>query len=213
MFAPEIRFQTSLPKKIPPTYHIPSEADIKHFITMCNDTELLNAVLLASTGTMRIGEICVLTKCDIDFSRNTISVSKSKQFDEDNKKWVVGIPKTIESIRTIIYPKFVIDRFAECNHDLFITNPNALSKRFTKALKRYGITHCRFHDLRHYAASILHSLNVPDQYIMSIGEWKTDTVLKNTYRNVLEDKKTQFEQIAVDHFNDYATQNAIQKSE
>ena len=40
----------------------------------------------------------------------------------------------------------------------------------------------RFHDFRHYSASIMHAIGIPDQYIMARGGWKTDTVLKAVYR-------------------------------
>jgi integrase len=43
------------------------------------------------------------------------------------------------------------------------------------------------HDLRHYAASILHAIGIPDQYIMSRGGWKTDHVMKRVYRDTLTD--------------------------
>lgn len=39
-------------------------------------------------------------------------------------------------------------------------------KRFTDILKKVGLPHFRFHDLRHYCASIRHALGIPDAYIM-----------------------------------------------
>ena len=46
----------------------------------------------------------------------------------------------------------------------------------------------RFHDLRHYCASIQHALGVPDAYIMSRGGWNSDAVLKQIYRHALDDR-------------------------
>ena len=45
----------------------------------------------------------------------------------------------------------------------------------------------RFHDLRHYSASKMHAVGVPDQYIQGRHGWKTDYALKKIYRNELDD--------------------------
>ena len=58
----------------------------------------------------------------------------------------------------------------------------------------------RFHDLRHYSASIMHAIGIPDQYIMARGGWKTDTVLKAVYRNVINDEQKKFTDKINSHF-------------
>ena len=56
------------------------------------------------------------------------------------------------------------------------------------------------HDLRHYSASILHAIGIPDQYIMARGGWKTDNVMKRVYRDTLSDVEKEMNQKAVDYF-------------
>ena len=58
----------------------------------------------------------------------------------------------------------------------------------------------RFHDLRHYSASIMHAIGILDQYIMARGGWKTDTVLKAVYRNVINDEQKKFTDKINSHF-------------
>ena len=58
----------------------------------------------------------------------------------------------------------------------------------------------RFHDLRHYSASIMHAIGILDQYIMASGGWKTDTVLKAVYRNVINDEQKKFTDKIISHF-------------
>ena len=48
----------------------------------------------------------------------------------------------------------------------------------------------RFHDFRHYSASIMHAR----------GGWKTDTVLKAVYRNVINDEQKKFTDKINSHF-------------
>ena len=66
--------------------------------------------------------------------------------------------------------------------------------------EKTGMSHFRFHDLRHYSASIQHALGIPDAYIMQRGGWGSDTVLKSVYRHVLEDKTEQMNKIANGYF-------------
>lgn len=87
-------------------------------------------------------------------------------------------------------------------------HPEDISKKFGKILKEVGLPHFRFHDLRHYSASIMHALGIPDQYIMARGGWKTDRVLKSVYRNVIEDEQKKFSDKVNSHFK--AMQHDIQ---
>ncbi|PKB52272.1 hypothetical protein CRH03_25625 [Clostridium sp. HMb25] len=48
--------------------------------------------------------------------------------------------------------------------------PEQITSRFRRAVKFSGVTPFRFHDLRHYAASIMHAIGVPDQYIFSVED-------------------------------------------
>lgn len=49
-----------------------------------------------------------------------------------------------------------------------IFNPNAVTENFSKILKRNGLRHIRFHDLRHSCASLLLANDVP---MKQIQEW------------------------------------------
>ena len=184
-----------LPQKKRPQLHTPTDAEVKLLLDNAGK-ELKIAILLAAIGTMRRGEVCGLEYSDI--KENFIHVQRVVVKDED-KNWITkSVPKTSESERWIEYPQSVIDLIGTGRGRIIQANPDQISGRFRRLKKKLGIP-CRFHDLRHYAASIMHALGVPDQYIMDRGGWRTDTVLKQVYRDVLEDKKNEF----TTHANNY----------
>ena len=93
-------------------------------------------------------------------------------------------------------------------------NPDQITHRFARVLKTLNIKHFRFHDLRHYAASMLHAIGVPDVYIMQKGGWSSDSTLKKIYRGVMDDYKEKFDKKAFEHIDGLTsdrTQNRTQE--
>lgn len=199
MFRPDFILNTRLPEKEEYEPNIPTEENIKVLLEDIHGTDLEKAICLAAFGPMRRGEICALDSKDISDCK--IKVSKSVVMDK-NKKWITKAPKTKAGYREIEYPQFVIDLFNGCEGKLINYNPNSLYNAFSKALKRNNIPHFRFHDLRHYSASILHALGYPDKYILSRGGWKSTNVLNKVYKHALAEKQKDFDTIAINHFNE-----------
>lgn len=197
MFRKNFKLTTQLPQAAVFEPNIPTEEDISKLLQYVKGTDLEKAVLLAALGPMRRAEVCALTSEDINGC--TITVNKSVVQDY-NKNWVIKLPKTTAGIREITYPSFVIELFKDCEGKLVYYNPNALYKAFKRALRKCEIPDCRFHDLRHYGASILHALKYPDKYIMARGGWKTKTMLDKIYKHALKEKQKEFDDIANKHF-------------
>lgn len=183
MFAPEFRLKVTLPAKQKAELYCPSDEDIKKLLKHIEGKELEIAVLLAAFGPLRRGEICALE--DTDIKGNTITISKSMVMNDD-KEWIIKQPKTYNSYRTIEMPVFVIEKISGINGRIVKANPDAISNRFRRALKFAGLPSFRFHDLRHYSASIMHAIGVPDQYILQRGGWATDGIMKSVYRNIID---------------------------
>lgn len=80
--------------------------------------------------------------------------------------------------------------------------PYNVTKALKRALKKNALPDFRFHDLRHYAASILHAIRIPDQYIMNYGGWKTDYVMKSVYRNAIDEETQKMNDKISDHFTE-----------
>lgn len=186
-FYPNKAISVRLPQKKPIERFIPTTDAVK-ILLQDSDPELRKAILLASVGTMRRGEIAALKYGDIQ--GNTIHVHADIVRNHTNKWVYKDIPKTSESDRYIEYPAQVIKELGTGEPDEYVikfSNPDMITKHFIKLRKDHGLK-CRFHDLRAYAASIAHALNVPDEYIMKRGGWASDAILKSVYRNALEDE-------------------------
>ena len=198
MFHPDLHIKVKLPQKKSHEFYTPSDSDIKKLLAQIEGTELEIAVLLAAFGTLRRGEICALT--DKDINGNYITVNHAFVRDENNE-WILKEPKTVGSKRTIELPEFVIKKMSGIEGYIVKAHPDALSERFRRALKKSGLPKFRFHDLRHYSASILHAIGVPDQYIMQRGGWVSDHVMKSVYRNIIDEESTRQNQKIIEHFN------------
>lgn len=67
-------------------------------------------------------------------------------------------------------------------------HPKNISDFLSATQKKLGIPHFSVHKLRHYFASKMSAMNIPDEDIMRYGGWETDYVMKNVYRHAMEDK-------------------------
>ena len=197
MFDLNFKIKTTLPAKKKIETYCPSDEDIQKLLSCIMDPELELAVLLAAFGTLRRGEICALT--DKDIIGNAVSVRGSMVKDSAGS-WVLKEPKTFGSYRVVEMPGFVIDKLKNREGKIIDLTPSQISDRFDRAVKRAGLPHFRFHDLRHYSASILHAIGVPDQYIMQRGGWASDHVMKSVYRNIIDLEKAKQDRKIISHF-------------
>ncbi len=196
---PELALNTVLPQATPPDLYIPVDHDVQKLIAAVKDTALELPVLLAAFGPMRRGEICALDSSCI--KGNVVHVKQNMVLD-DYGKWIVKSAKTYAGDRYIYFPDFVMEKLKGIEGRVTDLNPDALTCRFRRRLKKAEITHFRLHDLRHYSASIQHALGIPDAYIMQRGGWKTDVVLKTIYRHALDDKQREMSNTANNYFSE-----------
>lgn len=201
MFAPDLRLKVTLPEKKRPELYCPSDEDVKVLLKQVEGTDLEIAILLAAFGPLRRGEICALEASDI--SENKVSITKSMVMGADHQ-WHIKQPKTYGSYRTIEFPDFVINKLKGRTGRIVKCSPNAITSKFEKAVKKAGLPHFRFHDLRHYAASIMHAIGVPDQYILERGGWSSDNIMKTVYRNTIDNETVRQTKKINDHFQKIA---------
>lgn len=197
-YRPAFALRTSLPQKERPALYIPSDDDVKRIIGYASGTVMELPILLAAFGPMRRGEICALDSRDI--SGNVVHVCRNMVRNDQNA-WVVKQPKSYAGNRYIDYPDFVAQKWKGVAGRIVPLNPANISDRFQIILKHAGVPHFRFHDLRHYSASIQHALGIPDAYIMQRGGWSSDSVLKGVYRHALSNKTSEMSNVANQYFS------------
>ncbi len=194
-FRPNLIINTTLPQKVKNEPYIPSDEDIKRIIKEVEGTQFEIPILLACYG-LRRSEICALTLDDL--VDNTLTINKAMVFDND-KKWVIKTTKTTESTRDVIISPILAEKIRTQGF-IYKGHPNSISKHLTRLQTKLGMPHFSIHKLRHYFASKMSELGIPEADILKIGGWNTDHVMKTVYRHSLQTKEAQ--QRASDKFSD-----------
>ena len=200
MFAPDTRIKVQLPQMEKKNLYVPTDDDIKRLMDYLSeyDKDMYIACNLAAFGTMRRSEICALTADDV--IGNVVRVNKA-MVRATNGDWIIKLTKNTSSTRDVEMPRFVIDILPK-EGNLVKIDPSRVSDRFIKYLKKLNMRYFRFHDLRHYSASIMHAIGVPDVYIMQRGGWSSDATLKNIYRGAMDDFSRKYTDLTNAHFSD-----------
>jgi integrase len=148
-------------------------------------------IVLAAFSGLRRGEVLGLRWRDVDFEKKTISINRTKvHFMSTREK----NPKSKKSKRTFIASSFVVDILKRYRNSLKVISefvcdkytPQSHSDHFSNLLDKLGLPHIRFHDLRHYAGTMMTKYGVPDPVIQQVlGH--SDTKTTRIYQHVLDD--------------------------
>lgn len=193
-YRPEMHLTTRLPQKEKQEIVIPELSTIKALEAYAEekgDRDLLLAVMFASQLGLRRSEICALTFSDLS-ADNAVSISKALVIDE-KKQWIVKPPKSHAGYRTLPLTDPLRKQLEQLHGapDAHIVqaSPDIISKRFQRALAALHFPVCRFHDLRHYNASVMISLNVPFMYIARRMGHENDEMVRRVYGHIMEQKQ------------------------
>lgn len=185
-----IRFNVTLPQSARYDNYCPSDSDIATLIEQIQrdgDGELLRAVLLSAFAPARRSEVCALTSDDI--RGNTVYFNKAMVKNSEGS-WVIKLPKTPDSTRKVVYPQFVIDHCKGIEGRLIQHTPDYIGDKFRKTLKKLNIPYFRYHDLRHYGASILMYMGISTRTTEKRGGWAANSpVLRRIYQNAIDEKE------------------------
>lgn len=200
IFAPSQTLHIRLPQRPVAAGYVPTDGDIQALIELAREKDpvMLRAICLAAFGTLRRSEVCAIDAKDVNRTNNMIHVHRAVVKDDAGELVLKKVPKNSSSDRFIEMPAYVIDMMPKAGR-LVPYDPDYVSNTFKRYVKAAGLPHFRFHDLRHYAASIMHALGVPDVYIMRRGGWSSDSVMKRIYRGSISDYEKKFTAITNEH--------------
>lgn len=132
-------------------------------------------LLISLYSGLRIGELCALQWCDIDFKKSIIYVSKTvqriyvKDRDTSETKIIITNPKTKNANREIPINKDfleLLNKLKGKKNEFILSNsekliePRTYRKYFDKILNELKINHINYHALRHTFATNCISLGV-----------------------------------------------------
>lgn len=186
VYRPELKIYTTLPQKVKSDPYTPSQADVKRILEAVKDTKFEIPLTLACYG-MRRSEICALQLEDVD--GDIVRINKALVLDE-NKKWVLKTTKTTESTRNIVIPMELADKIRAQGY-IYKGHPGSITKHLERIERDLNIPQFPLHKLRHYFASQMSALGVPEADILKLGGWETDHVMKSVYRHSMIEKEEQ----------------------
>lgn len=191
-----------LPQKEQPKISIPKDAEIQ---TLLKNTsgEIKLAIVLAAFAGLRRSEIKALTWDKIDLENKRIFINQALVRGSDNSL-ILKKTKSTAGTRTVPICDILLKELQQqprIDNRLIHMNENSITRSFQNACEKFAIPKYRLHDLRHYYASTLLALNIPDKYAMKLMGHATNNTLKYVYQHVKEEQETTFEQSLIAYLN------------
>lgn len=204
IYRPDFVLHTTLPQKKKSEVKIPTEEIIIKLFERTKETDIELPVLLAATCGMRMSEIVGLRWKNINLKNKTMRICEAKVRDIDNNMVVKGT-KTSAGTRTVhIFPQVLAAlkrHYREGDEYITVLNTNNIYDRYQKVLNEINPDeHYTFHELRHYAVSVMLMLNIPKKYIADYVGHETENMIDQVYGHIMEDKKASFVDILENYY-------------
>ena len=197
-YRPNFVLRTTLPQKEPYEISILTESELKKLYTEAEPTKYYLPIVLASWLGLRMSEIRGLKFSDLKDGR--IHIQRAIVEGEDGP--AEKLTKSFAGDRFIKCPieiQKLIEAQPHTTEYVVPLTEASIYKGFKRLCDKVNITPCRFHDLRHFAASEAHSLGVPDKYAMKRMGHKTENMLKTVYQHTMIDKEDKFSDLIDSH--------------
>ena len=136
----------------------------------------------------RIGELLAITKADINFEKNQLSINKT--YYRTGMQDIITEPKTKQSFRTIEIPEFLkeeIKEFVDGHYGmpdterLFPVVQEAVQHKMKRQIELAGVKKIRVHDIRHSHVAYLIEEGVEPLLIRDRLGHKDIRITLNTY--------------------------------
>ena len=187
VYRPDFILHTTLPQKEKQEIVIPTTEDVRKIAQFVKGKKFELPFLLAAWMGLRASEIRGLTwDCVGD---DAIHIKHALVDGPDGP--ALKLTKTYSSDRILPVPPYIMQLIIAQPHvDEYVIhyNRNQLYKCLERACHSLGLRRYRFHDLRHYQASVMLSMGVPDKYAMERMGHASTNMLKNVYQHTMTEK-------------------------
>lgn len=137
-------------------------------ILMCDSSKVAIGTLTALQAGLRIGEVCALRWCDVDFENNVIHIRHTiSRVPSPNSEYktmlILDTPKTPSSLRDIPMPsslrKVLLIAYQNRTSEYVVSDNQSFvgtrtfDYQYRKLMKKYNIQIFSFHTLRHTYAT------------------------------------------------------------
>jgi integrase len=197
------------PRPAPEEMRPLSSEEARRLLDAAKGDKLEALYVLAVTTGMRRGELLGLKWSDVDLKNATVSIRRTLTRTDNGKRVALGEPKTKKSRRTIPLTSQAVEALRshlerqlneiETLGDLYDDqglvftseagtpiNPSNLRQRsLAPLLKKAGLPHIRFHDLRHTCATLLLLKGVHPKFVQELLGHATIAITLDTYSHVM----------------------------
>lgn len=191
VYRPNFTLHTTLPQKQKIEIVIPTNEEIAKLAEAAKETDFELPFLLATWMGLRTSEIRGLTWDCVD--GDILHIKQAVVNGTDGP--VLKSTKSYSGTRDIRMPPYIqalISSLPKSGKYVINSYRNEFYKKLDALCKECGIRHYRFHDLRHYHASVMLSLGIPDKYAMARMGHASANMLKTVYQHTMSEKEKIF---------------------
>lgn len=189
VYRPSFALRVSLPQAEKKEIAIPSTEEVNAILDSVKGTKYELPLMLAATMGLRTSEIRGLTWDCIEGDR--MHIKQALVTDDEGDK--LKLTKSYSGDRWLkISPQVqaLLDKRVRVKGAyLFKLTEHTLYDAMMHKCEKLGLPRYSPHDLRHYYASVLLSLGVPDKYAMERMGHSTPNMLKRVYQHTMDEKQ------------------------
>ena len=168
-------------------------------------TEIELPVLLAMWLSFTRSEIAGLTKSKSILGNGTYIAVNEVILTVNGHEIVKDTGKQPKRQRVLKLPPYIkqlIDKTDSDEDRIVPMKSDRIYRQLQRCLDAAGIQRITFHQLRHVNASVMHLLNIPEQYAQDRGGWSTSYVMRKNYTHAFSRERTAADQAIDLYFND-----------
>ena len=193
------KLSLNVPQREKKRVHVPTREDIDKVLEYVRTSPYADtmelAILLGAFCGLRRGEIAALTWKDITGDKLTISKSQART---STGSYVIKAPKSYAGYRELNIPPIiqeVLNRKKRGRGRVVPLDAEEISACFRVIMRHVDVEKFRFHDLRHFFASTLLVLGVPDLYAIKLTGHSTTSMLKTVYQHTFKSEEERYKSL------------------